>query len=111
MIMSTPRPSWPVVVAGVLPVNIRTRQVLNGLGGLYFASPSWAATAWMALAYVFYVGQFPLKKPWMHSAFHLCLHTSGAVLALGAVKKFHVPISGKWAYVVEALGLVTFAHF
>jgi hypothetical protein len=96
----------PTVMAGVLPVNIHTRQVLNGLGGLYFASPSWAATAWMALAYVFYLGQFPLKKPWMHSAFHMCLHTSGAVLARGAVKKFHVPISGKWAYVVEALGLV-----
>lgn len=111
MILSTPRPSWPVAVAGVLPVNTSTRKVLNGLGGLYFASHSWAATAWMALAYVFYLGQFPLKKPWMHSAFHLCLHASGATVARDPVKKYHVPISGKWAYVVEALGLVTAAHF
>ena len=106
MVMATPRPSWPVAVAGVLPVNIPTRRVLNAVGGLYFASHSWTATARMTLAYVFYLGQFPLKKQWLHSAFHLCLHASGAAIARDYVAKYNVPISGKWAYVVEAVGLL-----
>lgn len=106
LVLSTRRPSWPIVVAGVLPVNTRARQVLNGLSGLWFASHMWASTVWVLLAYSLYLGQFPLKNPWMHSAFHMCLHASGAAVARDYVTKYHVPISGKWAYVVEAVGLL-----
>jgi hypothetical protein len=106
MTMSSPRPSWPIIIGGILPVRRTGRVTLNGLGAYYFLWHTFAGPALLTLAYFFYIGQFVFNKPWMHSAFHLILHCGGACGAINPVKKYHVPIPGKWAYLVEVVGLV-----
>lgn len=106
MTLGTPQSSWPVVVGGLIPTRRMGRVVLNGIGAVYFLWHSMAGQAWLLSSYFFYFGQFLFDKPWMHSAFHMCLHCAGGCAALKPTYKYHVPISGKWAYVVEFVGLM-----
>ena len=105
MTLSSPQPSWPIVVGGLVPTHRMGRVVLNGLGAYHFLWHTVSGQAWLTLSYFLYFGQFLFDKPWMHSVFHLCLHCAGACAALKPTYKYHVPISGKWAYVVEFIGL------
>lgn len=105
MTLSSPCQTWPIVLGGFAPVGVKGRVVLNGLGAYYFLWHTLAGPALLTLAYFFYIGQFVFNKSWMHSAFHLALHCGGACGAINPVKKYHVPIPGKWAYLVEFVGL------
>lgn len=106
MTLSTPQPSWPILIGGFAPVRRTGRAVLNGLGGYYFMWHYRKALTWLTSSYLLYVGQYVLKQPWMHGAFHLCLHAAGACVASDPVTKWRVPIPGALAYVVEVVGLV-----
>jgi len=105
MTLSTPQQSWPILLGGLAPTRRAARGVLNGLGAFYFLCHTKVGQVWLLISYFFYIGQFVLNRPWMHSAFHLCMHCAGGCAALNPTYKYHVPISGKWAYVVELIGL------
>jgi hypothetical protein len=106
MTLSTPQSSLPLVIGGLAPVGKKGRIILNGIGGLYFVWHHRRARMFMALSYMLYFGQFFTKLPFMHSAFHLCLNYAGGIVVFEPVKKYHVPIDPRWAYVVELVGII-----
>jgi len=106
MSLCSPQSTWPIVLGGFAPVGIKGRIFLNGLGAYHFLRHTRWGGVWLAVSYMFYISQYVTRKPWMHSVFHLSLHCGGACGALQPLVKFPVPISGKWAYVVEFVGLM-----
>lgn len=105
MTLSSPQSTWPIVLGGFAPVGVKGRVLMNGLGAYNFLRHTKWGAVWLTVSYMFYISQYVTRKPWMHSAFHLCLHGGVACAALEPTYKYHVPISGKWAYVVEFVGL------
>lgn len=100
IILETPRVSWPVVLGGLLPVSPTTRMALNGIGGIYASWHSTSSTVLLVISYLAYIAQFPTKKKWLHSVFHVFLQLSAGALALSPVKKYSLPIHPDWAWVV-----------
>lgn len=106
MSLCSPQSTWPIVLGGFAPVGPKGRIFLNGLGAYHFLWHTKWGGVWLTAAYMCYILQHITRRPWMHSAFHLCLHCAGGCAAIRPTYKYHVPISGKWAYVVEFVGLM-----
>lgn len=104
MILETPQSSWPIVLGGMLPVDWKTRTVINGLGMLWFARHKPVAVVLYLLSFVAYLIQFPMKIQWSHSVFHVLIHVAGLVVALDPFKKYTVPIHPDWAWLFFAAG-------
>ena len=100
MVLVTPQSSWPIILGGVLTDNYWARVVLNGLGGLYFLWHLPVARAILAVSYVAYVGQYVTGQKWLHSVFHMLMHTAGAFVALNPVKKYTIGLNPVWAWPV-----------
>jgi hypothetical protein len=107
MILETPQYSWPIILGGLAPVDWRGRMILNALGALYFVHHIRLATILLTLAYVAYIAQFPTKKKWFHSVFHLLLHWTGAVVALSPIKKYTLTwVHPDMAWLVFIIGTI-----
>lgn len=106
MSLCSPQSTWPIVLGGLAPVGKWGRIALNGLGAYHFLWHTKWGGFWLALGYVFYLAQYLIKKPWMHSIFHMCLHCAGACGILDHVVKYPLPIPGVLAYAVEILGIL-----
>lgn len=105
MILETPQSSWPIVVGGLLPVDWKTRMVLNDLGALYFAWHKPLAVVTLILSYVAYLAQYATGHAWTHSVFHILLHLAGLQVALDPYKKWHLSwIPPSFAWVVFGVG-------
>jgi hypothetical protein len=102
--LETPQSSWPIVVGGLLPVGDNTRMVLNGIGAFHFSAHKPLAQLFFGLAFASYFLQFPTKKKWLHSVFHMLLHAAGIVVAIDPVKKYTSPVAAFWAWPVWLLG-------
>jgi hypothetical protein len=102
--LETPQSSWPIVVGALLPVGENTRMVLNGIGAFYFSAHKPLAQLFFAMAFASYYLQFPTKKKWLHSVFHMLLHAAGIVVAVDPVKKYTSPVAAFWAWPVWLLG-------
>ena len=102
--LETPQSSWPIVAGGLLPVGENARMVLNGIGAFHFAAHKPLAQLFFAMAFASYFLQFPTKKKWLHSVFHMFLHAAGIVVAVDPVKKYTSPVTAFWAWPVWLLG-------
>jgi hypothetical protein len=56
------------------------------------------------MAFSSYFLQFQIKKPWLHTVFHVFLHVAGIVVALDPVQKYTPHIHANWAWPVWLLG-------
>jgi hypothetical protein len=106
MTLETPQSSWPIVVGGMIPVGWKGRAVINAAGALWFARHQPASLVILLVSYAAYLLQFPLKRAWLHSVFHMLLHTAGCIVALNPVKKYTVPVHADWAWLFFVFGAV-----
>jgi hypothetical protein len=79
-------------------------MVLNGIGAFHFSRHKPLAHLFFTLAFVSYFLQFPTKKKWLHSVFHMFLHAGGIVVAIDPVKNYELPVGAFWAWPVWLLG-------